>query len=289
MQVQPLLPEGRRLYPREWFAPGVTLDLSDAPRSAGGARCWPCRRRDDRAPLVEGGQQTVAPSRRWAMAWSGIWRPGRVDLTNLGWRRKYAQGELLPPLLRSVPAGGVVVFDTFHQLSASAAWASRSPRCRIGSTARRPAGRRSLPCWRRLRVFLLLQGRRLGAAAGDMEQTRGARRRNMCRRWRTCIAQRAGLAAELARPSAQPAQARLARRRPLDPPICPMSTLSSAWPQLSRCCRRSRWPRWRRRCGAVRPIQRRAGAMAASEQQIVNTGGAHRSSCTPFDNYPGCA
>ncbi|HQY90803.1 DUF4350 domain-containing protein [Caldilinea sp.] len=168
VQVQPLLPEGRRLYPREWFAPGVTLDLSEAPRAVPVLALADAE--DDRAALVEhaaskvvAAVQPVGDGVVWHLA------PG-VDLTN-GNLKGYEQGELLPALLRNAPAGGVIVFDAYHLFGFS----------RVGAQIatlqdwlyRTPTGWATLFVLAVADIFLLLQGRRLGPPLVNIEQTRG--------------------------------------------------------------------------------------------------------------------
>ncbi|HHY55795.1 MAG TPA: DUF4350 domain-containing protein [Chloroflexi bacterium] len=168
VQVQPLLPEGRRVYPREWFAPGVTLDLSDAPQAvpvlalADGD--------SDRVTLIEHAVrkpvvavQSVGEGVVWHLA------PG-VDLTNLN-LAEYQQGELLPALLRTTPAGGKIVFDAYHLFGFS----------RVGEQIatlqdwlyRTPTGWAMLFTLLVTGGFLLLEGRRLGPPLVTVAQTRG--------------------------------------------------------------------------------------------------------------------
>lgn len=168
VQVQPLLPEGRRVYPREWFAPGVTLDLSDAPQAvpvlalADGD--------SDRVTLIEHAVrkpvvavQSVGEGVVWHLA------PG-VDLTNLN-LAEYQQGELLPALLRTTPAGGKIVFDAYHLFGFS----------RVGEQIatlqdwlyRTPTGWAMLFTLLVTGGFLLLEGRRLGPPLVTATQTRG--------------------------------------------------------------------------------------------------------------------
>ena len=168
VQVQPLLPEGRRVYPREWFAPGVTLDLSDAPQAVPVLVLADID--SDRDTLIENAVskpvvavQTVGDGVVWHLA------PG-VDLTNLN-LQEFEQGELLPALLRTVPDGGVVVFDAYHLFGFSRAgeqiatlqdWLYRTP-----------TGWATLFALVVTGGFLLLQGRRLGPPLITVAQTRG--------------------------------------------------------------------------------------------------------------------
>jgi hypothetical protein len=168
VQVQPLLPEGRRVYAREWFAPGVTLDLRAAPQAAPVLALASAE--DDRAALAEAAaSRPVAAVQK--MGDGVVWHlaPG-VDLTNLN-LQEYAQGELLPALLRGAPAGGVVVFDTYHlfgfsrmgeQIATLQDWLYRTP-----------TGWATLFALLATGGFLLLQGRRLGPPLITVAQTRG--------------------------------------------------------------------------------------------------------------------
>lgn len=168
VQVQPLLPEGHRVYPREWYAPGVTLDLSDAPQAVPVLAL--AERDSDHATLIERAAsapvvavQAVGDGVVWHLA------PG-VDLTNLN-LAEYAQGELLPALLRNVPAGGMVVFDAYHLFGFS----------RVGEQIatlqdwlyRTPTGWATLFALVVTSGYLLLQGRRLGPPLVTVAQTRG--------------------------------------------------------------------------------------------------------------------
>lgn len=168
VQVQPLLPEGRRVYARDWFAPGVTLDLRDAPQAAPVLALASAD--DGRARLVEAAAskpvvavQQVGDGVVWHLA------PG-VDLTNLN-LQGFGQGEVLPALLRGAPAGGVVVFDAYHLFGFS----------RVGEQIatlqdwlyRTPTGWATLFALLATGGFLLLQGRRLGPPLITVAQTRG--------------------------------------------------------------------------------------------------------------------
>lgn len=205
-QVQPLLPEGRAVYSREWFAPGVTLDLGDAPQAA------PVLALSD----DQNTEGDVRPARsRAVVAVQGIgkgvvWHlaPG-ADLTNLN-LQEYDQGELLPALLRSVSANGVVVFDTYHLFGFS----------RVGEQIgtlqdwlyRTPTGWATLFTLAVSAVFLLLQGRRLGPPLITVEQTRGREAAEYVRAMAQ-LHRRAREHAELARHHHSRLKVGLARRR----------------------------------------------------------------------------
>lgn len=192
VQVQPLLPEGRRVYRREWFTPGVTLDLREAPQAVPVLALVDAD--SDRATLIEHAAskpvvavQSVGDGVVWHLA------PG-VDLTNLN-LAEYAQGELLPALLRNVPAGGVVVFDAYHLFGFS----------RVGERIatlqdwlyRTPTGWATLFALVTTGGFLLLQGRRLGPPLVTVAQTRGREAAEYVRAMAN-LHRRAGEHAELA-------------------------------------------------------------------------------------------
>lgn len=169
-QMQPLLPEGRPIYTREWFSPAVTLDLSDAPQAVPvlalvgdhepGASNELAEIAETRAVVAV---QSVGEGVVWHLA------PG-VDFTNIN-LREYAQGELLPALLRTVPEQGVAVFDAYHLFGLS----------RVGDQIatlqdwlfRTPTGWATLFALAISAIFLLLHGRRLGPPLVTVEQTRG--------------------------------------------------------------------------------------------------------------------
>lgn len=168
VQVQPLLPEGRRVYPREWFAPGVTLDLSDAPQAVPVLALADI----DSNPAVLTEHATSKPVVAVQSVGDGVvWHLATgVDLTNLN-LAEYEQGELLPAFLRRVPEGGVVVFDAYHLFGFS----------RVGEQIatlqdwlyRTPTGWAALFTLVVTGGFLLLQGRRLGPPLVTVAQTRG--------------------------------------------------------------------------------------------------------------------
>lgn len=192
VQVQPLLPEGRRVYRRDWFSPGATLDLSEAPQAVPVLALVDAD--SDRATLIEHAAskpvvavQSVGDGVVWHLA------PG-VDLTNLN-LAEHAQGELLPALLRTVPTGGVVVFDAYHLFGFSRAGE------RIATLQdwlyRTPTGWATLFALVATGAFLLLQGRRLGPPLTPVAQTRGREAAEYVRAMAT-LHRRAGEHAELA-------------------------------------------------------------------------------------------
>jgi hypothetical protein len=79
VQVQPLLPEGRRVYPREWFAPGVTLDLSDAPQAVPVLVLANIDSDPDTLLSNMPRASRSSPSSLWATASSGIWRLASIS------------------------------------------------------------------------------------------------------------------------------------------------------------------------------------------------------------------
>ena len=139
-----------------------------------------------------------------------VWHlaPG-ADLTNLN-LQEYDQGELLPALLRSVSANGVVVFDTYHLFGFS----------RVGEQIgtlqdwlyRTPTGWATLFTLAVSAVFLLLQGRRLGPPLITVEQTRGREAAEYVRAMAQ-LHRRAREHAELARHHHSRLKVGLARRR----------------------------------------------------------------------------
>jgi hypothetical protein len=178
-QTQPLLPEGAAEYAADWTVENAVLDLQDAPaavpllQSSGG----------DVAMAVQSVGQGVV----WHLA------PGHA-FANRGLREE-DHGQLLPPLLRTVSPGGVVVFDTFHQ----------SGLLRVGEQIvtlqdwlyRTPAGWATLFSVAAAALFLVLGGRRLGPPVVTWSE----RRRREAAEYVEAMAllsQRAGLAADVA-------------------------------------------------------------------------------------------
>lgn len=213
LQVQPLLPEGRRVYRREWFTPGATLDLSKAPQAVPVMALIDAD--SDRAALIEHAAskavvavQIVGDGVVWHLA------PG-IDLTNRN-LAEYAQGELLPALLRNVPAGGGVVFDAYHLFGFSRAgeqiatlqdWLYRTP-----------TGWATLFALIVTGGFLLLQGRRLGPPLVTVAQTRGREAAEYVRAMAN-LHRRAGEHTELAQHHHHRLKVGLARRHAILPDL----------------------------------------------------------------------
>ncbi len=146
MQVQPLIPEGRREYVGDWRTNLADLDLSAAPAAV--------------PVLIDAeGNPTLAVQ---PVGRGVVWHLSPANGLTNGPLRDSEQGAMLPPILRTVPAGGLVVFDTFHLLGLS----------RIGERIetlqdwlyRTPTGWAVLFGVATLGLFWVLQGRRLGPA-----------------------------------------------------------------------------------------------------------------------------
>lgn len=214
-QWQPLIPEGRASYTREWFASSAVLDLRDAPQAVpvlvltDGA--------DEDEPLAEIAQscavvavQTVGQGVVWHLA------PG-VNLTN-GNLGDFGQGDLLPAILRNVPNGGapergVIVFDAYHLFGLS----------RVGDQIatlqdwlyRTPTGWATLFALTLSALFLLLQGRRLGPPLVTVEQTRGREAAEYVRAMAN-LHRRAGRYSDLAQHHHRRLKVGIAKRRGID-------------------------------------------------------------------------
>ncbi|MBK8046908.1 MAG: DUF4350 domain-containing protein [Anaerolineales bacterium] len=143
-QVQPLLGSGPRQVEGDWLAPQAALDLRDTPTAV------TVLRGDDGAPVVA--VQPVGEGEVWHLAQS-------FGMSNRGLQDD-GQGDLLPPILRTVPDGAVIVFDTFHQFGLSRVgerirslqdWLYRTPTGWATALALGVTG-----------LYLVLQGRRLG-------------------------------------------------------------------------------------------------------------------------------
>ena len=143
-QAQPLVPEGRESYWPSLQFDAQALDLTGAPGAV--------------AVLAdEDGQAALAVQ---AVGNGVVWHavPG-LAFSNDGLRQN-SQGELLPALLRTVPAGGTVVFDTAHLFGAISA---NQPIATLQDWLyRTPGGWAALVGFAACAAFLLLQGRRLG-------------------------------------------------------------------------------------------------------------------------------
>lgn len=155
VQTQPLIPDGTAQYERQWFMPAALLDLSDAPQAV------PVLTANDRGTVAA--VQRVGSGTVWHLA------PG-VDLTNGGLQASQ-QGDLLPAILRGVPDGAAVAFDTYHLFGLS----------RVGEQIatlqdwlyRTPGGWATLFALLACALYLVLHGRRLGPPLVTLEQLRG--------------------------------------------------------------------------------------------------------------------
>ena len=128
------------------------LDLRDAP---------------DALPVVatDGGDVTVALRRLGA---GTVWHLSpRHDLTNLALKDE-PQGAIVLAVLRTVPPGGQVVFDTYHRFGPPAA----APRTLYDWLYGTPYGWAALYSALVLFVYLLLQGIRLGPPLRPRLETR---------------------------------------------------------------------------------------------------------------------
>lgn len=199
-QVQPLIPDGAAEYLADWSVEGAVLDLEDAPAAV---------------PVLQSSAGDVAAAVQ-AVGEGVVWHlaPGHA-FANRGLAEE-EMGQLLPPLLRTVPPGGVVVFDTFHQFGLLRAgeqiatlqdWLYRTP-----------WGWATLFSVATGALFLVLQGRRLGPPVVTWSE----RRRREAAEYVEAMAllsQRAGLAADVAAHQRRRLKRGLARRRPLDPDL----------------------------------------------------------------------
>ena len=143
-QRQPLVPEGQREYSTDWNMGSEALDLENAPGAV---------------PMLaaENGQVTAAVQQ----IGSGlVWHltPG-IAFVNHGLAEE-DHGQLLPPILRYVPSGGTIAFDTYHQFGVS----------RFGEQIatlqdwlyRTPTGWATFFAFAVFSIFIVLYGRRLG-------------------------------------------------------------------------------------------------------------------------------
>lgn len=194
-QVQPLLPEGQEAYPGGIYAAAIELDLEAAPAAV--------------PMLTTAGDQVLAAVQPLGagVVWHLSPNNGLVndDLQYNG------HGQLLIPILRTVPPGGVVVFDTYHQFGLS----------RLGERIvtlqdwlyRTPTGWAALFGLAAGGLFVLLQGRRLGPAVPSAEE----RKRREAAEYVEAmagLARRARLGADVARHHKERLKRGLARRRP---------------------------------------------------------------------------
>jgi hypothetical protein len=205
IQIQPLLPEGRPTYLREWFSSSVTLDLSDAPQAVPVLALTTAAADEEPGVIAETRAVAAVQPVGAGVVWHFI--PG-VDFTNL-YLRSFDQGELLPALLRAVPERGVVVFDAYHLFGLS----------RVGDQIatlqdwlyRTPTGWATLFALAASAVFLLLHGRRLGPPLVTVQQTRGREAAEYVRAMAN-LHRRARTHAELAQHHARRLKVGLARR-----------------------------------------------------------------------------
>jgi hypothetical protein len=196
-QAQPLIPEGDAEYTTDWDMGADALDLAEAPAAVPVLR-------------TEEGDVTVAVQ---TVGEGVVWHLTRgVAFAN----RALAEdnhGQLLPPMLRRVPPGATVAFDTYHQFGVS----------RVGEQIatlqdwlyRTPWGWATLSAFLTTALYLVLAGRRLGPAI----PTRAERRRREAAEYvaaMAALARRSGLRADVAHYQAQRLKRGLARRRALD-------------------------------------------------------------------------
>jgi hypothetical protein len=199
-QAQPLIPQGGGEYLSNWNVGSDVLDLGGAPEAV------PVLRTD--RGEVTAAVQSVGAGYVWHLAPGSAFANRALAEDN--------QGELLPPILRAVPAGGTVVFDTFHQFGLS----------RVGEQIatlqdwlyRTPSGWATLFAAVTVGLFLMLHGRRLGPPVATVAE----RRRREAAEYVTAmaaLARRANLRGDVARYQQERLKRGLARRRPLDPDL----------------------------------------------------------------------
>lgn len=205
-QMQPLLPEGRPTYLREWFSSSMTLDLSDAPQAIPVLALTTSAFDETPGEIAETRAVAAVQSLGAGVVWH--FAPG-VDFTNLN-LRSFDQGELLPALLRTVPDGGVIMFDAYHLFGLS----------RVGDQIatlqdwlyRTPTGWATLFVLVTSAIFLLLHGRRLGPPLVTVQQTRGREAAEYVRAMAN-LHRRARTHTELAQHHARRLKVGLSRRR----------------------------------------------------------------------------
>ena len=199
-QTQPLIPDGAAAYEREWFMPSALLDLDDAPQAV------PVLTVGDKGAVAA--VQRVGDGTVWHLA------PG-VDLTN-GALQETQQGDLLPAILRGVPDGAVVAFDTYHLFGLS----------RVGEQIatlqdwlyRTPGGWATLFAMLAGGLYLVLQGRRLGPPLVTVKQTRGRQSAEFIEAMAN-LHRRAGAQSDLVRHQRRRLKLGLARRRAVSPEL----------------------------------------------------------------------
>ena len=199
-QVQPLIPDGASSYLADWFSDLDALDLGAAPRAV------PALITPD--GVTTAAVQTVGKGVVWHLI------PGNA-LTNHGLSTSQ-HGELLPAFLRTVPDGGVIVFDTFHQFGVS----------RVGERIstlqdwlyRTPTGWATLFGLGAVGIFLVLQGRRLGPPLASSDETRKREAAEYVQAM-AALQRRAHLRGDVAYHHRQRLKRGLARRRPISPDL----------------------------------------------------------------------
>ena len=197
-QRQPLVPQGKSAYSTDWNLGSEVLDLENAPNAV---------------PMLfaENGQVTAAVQQVGAGV---VWHltPG-IAFVNHGLAEE-DHGQLLPPILRYVPPGGTIAFDTYHQFGVS----------RVGEQIatlqdwlyRTPAGWATFFAFAAFSIFIVLYGRRLGPSV----ITKAERRRREAAEYveaMAALARRAKLGKDVAQYQQQRLKRGLARRRPVDP------------------------------------------------------------------------
>ena len=195
-QSQPLLPEGRTSYWQSLQFEANSLDLSGAPGAVAVLTSY-----DGAAALAV---QTVGAGRVWHVV-------PALALTNDGLRQN-SQGELLPALLRNLPAGSTIVFDTAHLFDLSR---TAQPIATLQDWLyRTPGGWATLLGLVACAVYLLLQGRRLGPA---LTSTAERPRREAAEHVRAlaALARRAQLSRDLVEYQRRRLKRGLARRQPI--------------------------------------------------------------------------
>ncbi len=199
-QRQPLVPEGQREYSTDWNMGSVALDLENAPGAV---------------PMLaaENGQVTAAVQQ---IGSGVVWHltPG-IAFVNHGLAEE-DHGQLLPPILRYVPSGGTIAFDTYHQFGVSLFgeqiatlqdWLYRTP-----------TGWATFFAFAVFSIFIVLYGRRLGPSV----VTKAERRRREAAEYveaMAALARRARLGKDVTRYQQQRLKRGLARRRPVDPDL----------------------------------------------------------------------
>ena len=161
--------------------------------------------------MAENGQVTAAVQQIGSgVAWHLT--PG-IAFVNHGLAEE-DHGQLLPPILRYVPPGGTIAFDTYHQFGVS----------RVGEQIatlqdrlyRTPTGWATFFAFSVFSIFIVLNGRRLGPSV----VTKAERRRREAAEYveaMAALARRAKLGKDVAQYQQQRLKRGLARRRPVDP------------------------------------------------------------------------